>query len=187
VRRFRRRGELIITHLDEYEVNLLTALIGQLIELVQPPEPPRSAAKPDDPLAALAEELESTPVEPPEDPALRRLFPEAYAGDQTAAADFRRFTGHELRAGKVSDAEVVLERLARTEQGSHDLKIPFEEVDAWLRTLTALRLTVGTRLGITDAASADELAHLSDDDPRAFMASVYDWLGFAQETMVEAL
>ena len=28
---------------------------------------------------------------------------------------------------------------------------------------------------------------LPDDDPRAFMVSVYDWLGFAQETLIAAL
>ena len=61
------------------------------------------------------------------------------------------------------------------------------EVDVWLRTLTSLRLAVATRLGITDAESADELAMLPDEDPRAFMASIYDWLGFAQETLISAI
>ncbi len=31
------------------------------------------------------------------------------------------------------------------------------------------------------------LADLPEDDPRSFLVSVYDWLGFAQETMVNAL
>ena len=31
------------------------------------------------------------------------------------------------------------------------------------------------------------LAELPDDDPRSFMVSVYDWLGFAQETLISAL
>ena len=46
---------------------------------------------------------------------------------------------------------------------------------------------MATRLGITDAESAEELAELPEEDPRSFMVSVYDWLGFAQETMVGAL
>jgi Domain of unknown function (DUF2017) len=46
---------------------------------------------------------------------------------------------------------------------------------------------VATRLGISDAQAADELSALPEDDPRSFMASVYDWLGFAQETMINAL
>ena len=71
--------------------------------------------------------------------------------------------------------------------GAHDLRIPREETDAWLRTLTSVRLAVATRLGITDAVSAEQLAELPEDDPRSFLVSVYDWLGFAQETMVNAL
>ena len=59
--------------------------------------------------------------------------------------------------------------------------------EAWLRTLTSVRLAVATRLGITDAESADELDQLDGSDPRSYMVSVYDWLGFAQETMVGAL
>ena len=46
---------------------------------------------------------------------------------------------------------------------------------------------MAVRLGISDADSADELADLPEDDPRAFMASIYDWLGFAEETLISAL
>ena len=31
------------------------------------------------------------------------------------------------------------------------------------------------------------MSQLPDDDPRAYMVSVYDWLGFAQETLIAAL
>ena len=46
---------------------------------------------------------------------------------------------------------------------------------------------MATRLGISDADTANELADLPEEDPRSFMVSVYDWLGFAQETMLSAL
>ena len=91
------------------------------------------------------------------------------------------------RRRKSPSARVVLDRLATTELGARDLKIPANEVESWLRTLTSVRLAVATRLGIRDAAAADELAALPDDDPRSFMVSVYDWLGFAQETLIAAL
>ena len=84
-------------------------------------------------------------------------------------------------------AQVVLRRLSETEQGARDVRIPADEVDQWLRTLTSVRLAVATRLGITDTESAEELAELPETDPRAFMLSVYDWLGFAQETLISAL
>jgi hypothetical protein len=60
-------------------------------------------------------------------------------------------------------------------------------VDAWLRTLTSVRLALATQLGITDAEAADRLVELPMEDPRTFMVSVYDWLGFAEETMISAL
>ena len=82
---------------------------------------------------------------------------------------------------------MVLDRLAGTDLGGGDLRIPADEVQAWLRTLTSVRIAVATRLGITDAESAEELSDLPDDDPRIFMVSVYDWLGFAQETLISAL
>lgn len=197
MRRFKRKGALIVTHLDAYEATLLTALIGQLIELVQP-EPTAAGpayddasgaeqGEPDDPFAAWAQELQAPPAPAPEDPALLRLFPTAYVGDDAAAADFRRFTEPDLRNAKIADARTVLARIATTDHGAHPLQIPSDEVQAWLRTLTALRLTVGTRLGITDAASADEVANLPKGDPREYMASVYDWLGFAQETLISSL
>jgi hypothetical protein len=82
---------------------------------------------------------------------------------------------------------VVLRHLEATEGGRHELRIPVEEVGAWLRALTSLRLAVAGRLGITDNDSAEEVSEVPDDDPRAFLVSVYDWLGFAQETLVNTL
>ena len=46
---------------------------------------------------------------------------------------------------------------------------------------------MATRLGVTDTESAERLGQLDESDPRSYMVSVYDWLGFAQETMVGAL
>jgi hypothetical protein len=118
---------------------------------------------------------------------LKRLFPDAYPGDSEASSEFRRFTQRDLRTKKATEALTVRAGLERTEGGAYEVRIPVEEADAWLRTLTSLRLAVAIRLGITDAESADELADLPEDDPRAFMASVYDWLGFAEETLISAL
>ena len=182
---------MIITQMSAYEVELLASLIMQLIELVSDGEPEgfTSAPPTTDPFEEIVKHLEGEPDEPGplEDPVLKRLFPEAYPADTAASADFRRFTERDLKATKVAEARVVLDRLATTELGARDLKIPANEVESWLRTLTSVRLAVATRLGIRDAAAADELAALPDDDPRSFMVSVYDWLGFAQETLIAAL
>jgi hypothetical protein len=191
MRKFTRRRGMITTQLSAYEVELLTSLVKQLVELVSDGEPVGLPGGPDaaDPFEALVADLEVDPDEPEvsEDPVLKRLFPDAYPHDTTASSEFRRFTERDLRATKVAEAQVVLDRLATTELGARDLRIPRDEVEAWLRTLTSVRLAVATRLGISDAAAADELSALPEDDPRSFMVSVYDWLGFAQETMINAL
>jgi hypothetical protein len=182
---------MITTQLSAYEVELLSSLVRQLVELVSDGEPAGFPAPPasSDPFDALVADMQVGADEPEvlDDPVLKRLFPTAYPDDAEAASDFRRFTERDLRAQKVAEAQVVLDRLESTGLGAHDLKIPREEVDAWLRTLTSVRLAVATRLGITDTATAEELNELPDDDPRLFMVSVYDWLGFAQETMINAL
>ena len=87
-------------------------------------------------------------AERPDDPALARLFPDAYADDDEAAAEFRRFTERSLRETKLDHAR---HRAAR-----HSLERPTTKVvvrrrrgPAWLGTLNDLRLTLGTRLGLT--------------------------------------
>jgi hypothetical protein len=191
VKKFHRRRGVIITQLSAYEVELLASLIMQLIELISAGEPEGFATPTpaDDTFEEIVKNLEGEPDEPGplEDPVLKRLFPDAYPEDTAASADFRRFTERDMKATRVAEARVVLERLATTELGARDLKIPANEVESWLRTLTSVRLAVATRLGIRDAAAADDLAALPDDDPRSFMVSVYDWLGFAQETLISAL
>jgi hypothetical protein len=191
VKRFVRRRGMVTTRLSSYEVELLDSLVRQLVELVSDGEPEDFSAAPatDDPFEQLTRDLQADPDEPEisDDPVLRRLFPNAYPHDAEASSDFRRFTERELKTTKVNEAQVVLDRLHSTEAGQRDLRIPPDEVDAWLRTLTSVRLAVATRLGITDAESADALAQLPDEDPRTFMVSVYDWLGFAQDTLLSAI
>jgi hypothetical protein len=191
VKKFVRRRGVLTTGLSAYEVELLTSLVRQVVELVSDGEP-EGFATPDpsaDPFEALTAGLQVDPDEPEvsDDPVLRRLFPNAYPHDADASSDFRRFTERGLRTTKVTDAQTVLEDLGATEAGRVDLRVQPDHVEAWLRTLTSVRLAVATRLGITDAESADLLAQLDASDPRSYMVSVYDWLGFAQETMVGAL
>jgi hypothetical protein len=191
VKKFVRRRGVISTSLSGYEVELLTSLVAQLVELVSDGEPEQYAAHPEetDAFDRLVRDLQVDPDEPEvsEDPVLRRLFPNAYPHDPAASSDFRRFTERDLRSKKVEDASVVLRALAATEGGARDLRVDPAEAEAWLRTLTSVRLAVATRLGITDAESAEDLGELPDEDPRSYMVSVYDWLGFAQETLIGSL
>lgn len=191
MKRFHRKRGMIITQLSGYEVELLSSLVVQLVELVSDGEPegfaPAAAAA--DPFEQLVQDLQADPDEPEisDDPVIRRLFPNAYPHDAAASSDFRRFTERDLKSKKVTEAKVVLAGLSGTDLGARDLRIPSGEADAWLRTLTSVRLAVAARLDITDSESAERLAELPDDDPRSFLVSVYDWLGFAQETLISAL
>ncbi|MFE6229245.1 MULTISPECIES: DUF2017 domain-containing protein [unclassified Streptomyces] len=175
--------------LDEVEVSILRSLAVQLLELIGPGDEPAEDA---DPLAALFAE---GPSEPPSDPALRRLFPDAYADDseelRAAAADFRRFTENDLRARKRDDALAVVRALdGLASEGPEEpavLKLTPDESRCWLGTLNDLRLTIATRLDITEDEESERLYRLPDSDPRKPMVMAYLWLGALQESLVETL
>ncbi|MFJ8312484.1 MULTISPECIES: DUF2017 domain-containing protein [unclassified Streptomyces] len=175
--------------LDEVEIAILRSLAVQLLELVGPGDEPAEGA---DPLAALFAE---GPSEPPSDPALARLFPDAYASDESdelrdKSSEFRRFTENDLRSRKRADALAVvhgLDALTPKGDGGAVLKLTAEDSRHWLGALNDLRLTIGTRLEVTDEDESGELYRLPDDDPRKPMVMAYLWLGVLQETLVETL
>lgn len=193
VKAFKRRGKTLAAKLTDDEVAILTSLVNQLVELLQDTAPSeeadKTAAAGDDPFAMWEADLSDEPDEPEtsSDPVVQRLFPTAYPHDPAAASDFRRFTERDQRQRKLRDAQQVLTDLVAAKGGAESLKVASSAVTAWLKTLTALRLSVAARLGITDSDSAAELEELTEDDPRAFMYSVYEWLGFAQESMLASL
>ncbi|WP_328512472.1 DUF2017 domain-containing protein [Streptomyces sp. NBC_00376] len=176
--------------LDEVEIAILRSLAVQLLELIGPGDEPEEGA---DPLAALFAE---GPSEPPTDPALARLFPEAYGDEDSelraASAEFRRFTENDLRARKRTDALAVvrtLDALTIAGNGGAVLELTGNECRNWLGALNDLRLTIGTRLEVSDQdeGEADSLYRLPDSDPRKPMVMAYLWLGGLQETLVETL
>ncbi|MCU1527517.1 MAG: hypothetical protein JWP75_1280 [Frondihabitans sp.] len=111
------------------------------------------------------------------DAALSRLLPPGYSGDEEADAEFRRLTTDDLTAGKIANARTVLSTLG-------DKKEPLDAAgeQAWLRSLTDIRLTLGARLGVT----ADGFPPTRDQQV-LMQHRVYDWLGFVQEVFVRAL
>lgn len=164
--------------------------MGQLLELVR--EDPADL-KAGDRWAAelgLSDEAQSRPT----DPVLLRLFPDAYREDDEAASDFRRFTERGLRDSKAATAATVLASLATADgagppaKNREKIRIELDpaECEAWLRTLTDLRLALGTRLGVADS-DEDDWHGLDENDPRRHVHDVYDWLGWVQETLVRTL
>ncbi|AXG78075.1 DUF2017 domain-containing protein [Streptomyces paludis] len=179
--------------LDEVEISILRSLAVQLLELIGPGDEP---AQGEDPLAQL---FAPGPSEPPADPALARLFPDAYGnGDDELceySAEFRRFTENDLRGRKREDGMALVRTLDAvtaagggvTGGGGAVLKLTPEDCRHWLGALNDLRLTIGTRLEVTDEDEGGELYRLPDSDPRKPMVMAYLWLGALQETLVETL
>jgi hypothetical protein len=175
--RFTRRRGRVSAELDAGEAQLLSALASDLLVLLDDGEQPDA-----DPLAALVG-LGSGPVERPSDPALARLLPDAYPDDAEAATEFRRFTEHDLRAGKRAHAGTVIAALAPHLERGGKVPVDRDEADAWLGALNDLRLVLATRLGVTEDTDLDP----PPDDPRAHALLVYGWLGWLQESLLGCL
>lgn len=185
-----RKSRRIIANFTGFEAELLRSLAGQLVELLR-----NEAAQPredQDPFEAMMDF--SGPISEPEDPVLARLFPTAYADDEEAAAEFRRFTEGALRDGKSRAAEAIIDTLEEaglptelTEDGLHfDVELDEPTAETWMRSFTDIRLALATRLEITEG-DEEYWYSLPDDDPQAQAHDIYEWVGYLQETLVEAL
>jgi hypothetical protein len=163
--------------LEEVEVALLLSLAAQMIDFIAPVPTAENA----DPLAAMVG-IDATAMTP-EDPALERLLPDAYRDDAEAAGEFRRFTERGLRESKVANARAVQSAL---EEADGEVEVGAAGLSAWLGFLNDTRLTLGTRLDISED-NHDELAELPPEDPRSGLFQVYDWLTFLQESIVQRL
>ena len=85
-------------------------------------------------------------ADPSGDPAIARLFPAAYPDDPLRNLDFERDAGSGLVADRLAAVDVV-ETTVDAEHLSED------EVMAWLGSVNALRLVLGTRLELTEETS----------------------------------
>ena len=166
----------IVLELEEVEVALVQSLARQLIDFVG-----SDSVVSDDPLAVMVGIDPSART--PDDPALRRLLPDAFMDDPDAADEFRRFTELDLRRSKIDNAQAVLASLSGDPR---ELVLEGDAIGAWLGFLNDTRLTIGTRLEITEE-NHEELADLPDSDPRSGLFQVYDWLTFVQDSMVQGL
>ena len=174
---FRRTiGGRIVLRTDEVERTILADVVTQLSELVEPEHDPH-----EDPLARLVGI--DPDAERPDDPALARLFPDAYADDEEASAEFRRFTERSMREAKVANAATVLDTLERS---GNKVTLSEPEAQAWLGTLNDLRLALGSRLEITEE-NHRIFQELPDGHPAAAAYHLYDWLSYLQETLVRAV
>lgn len=166
----------VIAHFDPTEIEVLSSLSRQFSALVARAGEPSARA----------------------DPAISRLFPDAYRDDVAASAEFRRYTRSDLASAKLAAAQSVqssLDELASSgaegaadaPEGRREIALDEEHALAWMRHLTDVRLTLGARMGVVEAD--DEL----DDRPEAaseeevLTRSLFDWVGYVQELLIAAV
>lgn len=187
----RRRGGITATF-ESGEAHLLASLSGQVVELLRDRNGADESTA--DPLATQLGM--GGPSMPPEDPVLKRLLPDAYRDDEEGAGEFRRFTERSLTSAKVANAETLIGSLidggltfgatAAGDEEPIEIELDDHEVQAWLRALTDVRLSLAVRLGIEEDEDILLVAQ-SEDEAIAAMSEIYDWLGYVQETLIAAL
>jgi Domain of unknown function (DUF2017) len=122
------------------------------------------------------------------DPVLERLFPRAYLDptEEKAESDWQRFVHDDLVVGRRQAVQTVEHGLAGAEmrRGRLELSLDDEQAQAWLAVINDARLTLGTRLEVTEDM---DLSRLDPRDPDTAPYAVYWWLGVLEERLIDVL
>ena len=111
------------------------------------------------------------------DSSTRRLFPPAYADDPELEAEYESMVREDLHSGRRRSLEVL--------EATLDAKrVDEEQLNAWLTALNDIRLVLGTRLEIEDDDAGQDVP---EDDPKAPVFALYDYLGWLVSQVVDAL
>ena len=111
-----------------------------------------------------------------DDPRVRRLYPAAYADDEDKEDEYRRLTQEELKQGRLANVDLI--------EGSLEAKaLDAAQLTAWMQAVNALRLILGTILGITED---DQELPFDPDDPDAQTQALYAYLGGLLDEIVDA-
>jgi hypothetical protein len=161
--RFQRQGDGVIVSLETAEVELLRSVPAELQTVLA-----GSTAK--------------------DDPVYNRLFPSAYLDptEENAEQEWQELVHPELLRERLAALELVATTLDRavTKRGRAELELAPDEVQAWMGVLNDARLALGTRLGVTEQAEAEEI---DPSAPDAAAHALYGWLTWLQNDLVETL
>lgn len=174
---FRHGDNAYLANFTEAEREVLVNLTEQIIELLAE----RVDHHNDDPLAAMVGITAHDT--PPDDEVLLRLLPNAYA-DQVDASEFRRYTESTLRQKKQAHAMAMRMHLKAAVDGV--VELDHDSANAWLGAMNDVRLALGVRLKVEENTQ-QELELLAPDDPMRGVYAVYSWLGWLQESLIDAL
>ena len=173
---FTKSNRGLLLRLDESEVPILRRTASEVLEIISD----RQTVTPsDDPLARMVGI--STNDQLPENPVLARLFPDAYADDQSAR-EFRRYTESSLHEKKEQAIVNLLTSLPASGEAKIDLDL--FEIDEWMRAINDLRLALGVVLEIDEDYDA-RFADVSENDPLFITVHVFYWLGWLQQNLIE--
>ncbi len=137
-------------------------------------------------LRSVVKQMESVLEAPEEIPDTTRLFPPAYLDDPDAQAEFARLMTSDLLDAKrraVASTAVTLDRGER-KRGGWRTTLSDDEAQAWLAVLNDARLTLGTRLGVTEESYEREI---DPNDPDALSHEVFRYLGWLEDNLVLTL
>ncbi|MCT1368240.1 MULTISPECIES: DUF2017 domain-containing protein [Kocuria] len=169
----------IVGGLEGPERELLIKLFHDVITTLEP----ESRGENEDPLEALVGITDDPEI--PEDPALRRLLPQA-SDDDEAATEFRRYTERGVRESKIAHL-----RMAAMDCEAPKLVLNPEHAMAFASALNDVRLVVATRLGIESEEDAQRVAEYTDwsqaRDVESYMSLVYQFVSWLQDSLVEAM
>jgi hypothetical protein len=126
-------------------------------------------------VADLVDQLREQLLASTDDPSVRRLFPPAYPDDAERDAGYQVLTRDELLEHRLAAIDVVESSLDGDDLDEAGM-------NAWMSTLNALRLVLGTRLDVDE-----ELPPLDDGDPLAPAYAVYEYLGWLLSQVVDVL
>ena len=108
---------------------------------------------------------------------MERLYPPAYVNDDERNDEYRRLMRGDLTARRMTAIDVM-------EATIDEARLDEEQLVAWMGAVNDLRLVLGTRLDVTEDPLEEQVA---EDDPRAPAFSLYGYLGYLQEHIVQAL
>ncbi len=175
-----RRG--ITGALEPGEARLLGALLDDVISMLEPETGPS-----EDPLAALVGMSGAdAQVTAPDDSAVRRLLPDAVRGDDDEALAFRRLTERSLREQKIGALRASALLIESSPMTLND-----EQARLLAQALNDVRLVLADRLSLETEEDAERLHDIADtrdvDDVESYLALVYNFITWLQESLVQAL
>lgn len=159
--------------LDVQESAVLRGLVEEVRQLLDA----RTAQHPVDELAELTG-MRTGPSSRPDDRVLARLLPDFTSEDADLAAALRSLHEPALIDAKREAVSVMLETLPPS---GGRIELTPAQADAWLAALNDVRLALGTALDVSE----DLPEPFPADDPRAPHLSVYQWLTFVQDSLVQ--